>query len=418
MSAQELALWSMALGAIAALAVGRVASFVRAPSAAQAQGAGYHAAVLALVLLLSGVAGHFAPAVPAKALHVAQVLAGPFCVGVSDLWIRRWLYAPQRDRLMASALRLAAVLLPAAGLAALALPAPWELPAAAAISLIGGSLTLWLAARAWLLGDALAPVMAAGCLFTLPAIAGLYAVAMQWPLAPWLQGVFALCAALSNALTGLGLWQRERQEARARRHPAIASTIDPVTRLRSGRTFVHKLLRAQRRRVRSGRDGGMFAVLVFDIERVRTEAGTAGVNELYIGLASRIQRQVGSVNIVGRYYEGCFVVLVESIPSTLWLRTLALRLATALRRPMVITLRSGERAKLAPDIGVGVVHLSSPAAAVEDILADGQRMAMAARAMRSRAAIRDPRSGQVVAIELAHLGSQRQRRTGALRSAA
>jgi hypothetical protein len=90
-----------------------------------------------------------------------------------------------------------------------------------------------------------------------------------------------------------------------------------------------------------------------------------------------------------------------------WLRTLALRLASNLRRPMVATRRAGDRVDLALDIGVGVVHLSRPAAAVDDVLADAQRMALAARAMRARAAIRDPRSDQPVALEGAHLGNRR-----------
>jgi hypothetical protein len=41
------------------------------------------------------------------------------------------------------------------------------------------------------------------------------------------------------------------------------------------------------------------------------------------------------------------------------------------------------------------------------VLADAQRMAEAARSMRSRAAIGDPRSGAPIAIEDAPLGGRR-----------
>jgi hypothetical protein len=41
MGAQELVIWSMALGTIAALALARLAQFAVAPSAAQVQAAGY-----------------------------------------------------------------------------------------------------------------------------------------------------------------------------------------------------------------------------------------------------------------------------------------------------------------------------------------------------------------------------------------
>lgn len=420
MSAQELTVWSMTLGTIAALALARLAQFAHRPSMSHLQGIAYHLAVFLLVLILSGVAGHLlVPSARPRALDVAQVLAGPLCVGLSDLWIRGWLYAPQRDRLMASALQLAAVLLPLGGLAALTLPEPLEVPAAAGLSLAGGSLTFWLTARAWLLGDRLAPLMSAGCLLTLPAIAGLYAIALEMPVMELLplQIACALCAAFSNALTGMGLWRRDRHEQRARRAPPGTSGFDPVTQVRNGRSLVHQLVRAQRRRRRSGRDGALLAVMVFDLERLRTEAGSAGLNELFIGVTGRIQRQVGAVNVVGRYYEGCFIAVIETIPSLAWLRTLALRLASNLRRPLPVTLRCGDRSELALDVGVGVVHLSCPPAAVEDILAEAQRMALAARPMRYRAAIADRRNGQPVAIEHAQLAASRQRHAAVARAA-
>lgn len=419
MSAQELTVWSMTLGTIAAMALARMAQFARRPTISHVQGIAYHLAVFLLVLILSGVAGHLAPSIPPRALQVAQVLAGPLCVGLSDLWIRGWLYAPHRDRLMAAALQGAAVLLPLGALAALTLPAPLQLPAAAALSVAGGSLTFWLTARAWLLGDRLAPLMSAGCLLTLPAIAGLYAITLDLPVMELLpmQIACALCAALSNALTGIGLWRRDRHEQRARREPPGISGFDPVTQVRNGRSLVHQLVRAQRRRRRTGRDGALLAVMVFDLERLRSEAGSAGLNEVFIGVASRIQRQVGAVNVVGRYYEGCFVAVLESIPSLAWLRTLSLRLAGNLRRPLPVTLRCGDRSDLTLDVGVGVVHLSRPADAVEDILAEAQRMALAARSMRFRTAIADRRSGQPVAIEQVQLAANRRRHAAVARAA-
>ena len=120
----------------------------------------------------------------------------------------------------------------------------------------------------------------------------------------------------------------------------------------------------------------------------------------------RIQRQVGVVNLVGRYYDRCFVSLVETIESQAWLRTIGLRVASSLRRPMELTSPSGHRVEVRADVGVGVVHLLPGPAAVEDVLDDAQRMAEAARAMRSRAAIRDPATGRAVPVEQADLGGR------------
>jgi GGDEF domain-containing protein len=219
--------------------------------------------------------------------------------------------------------------------------------------------------------------------------------------------VFALCAALCNAFTGFVLWRRDRHEWRTRREQAVPSQFDPVTKLHSGISLVRKLINAQRRRGRTRRDGAVLAILVFDVDRLTAQAGTAGVNELFICLASRIQRQVGVINPVGRYYDRCFVSLVETIQSPAWLRTLGLRVATSLRRPIEVMGVSGQRIELKADVGVGVVHLSRGPAPVEDILHDAQRMAEAARGMRSRAAMLDPASGEVVPVEQANLGPRR-----------
>jgi GGDEF domain-containing protein len=180
-----------------------------------------------------------------------------------------------------------------------------------------------------------------------------------------------------------------------------------VTKLYSGIGLVRKLINAQRRRRRTRRDGAVLAILVFDVDRIAAQAGTAGVNEMFICMASRIQRQVGVINPVGRYYDRCFVSLVETIQSPAWLRTLGLRVASSLRRPIEVVTASGQRIELKADVGVGVVHLSRGPAAVEDILHDAQRMAEAARGMRSRAAILDPFSGEVVPVEQANLGPRR-----------
>jgi hypothetical protein len=86
------------------------------------------------------------------------------------------------------------------------------------------------------------------------------------------------------------------------------------------------------------------------------------------------------------------------------MRTLGLRVASSVRRPIEIVALNGEPLRIKADIGVGVVHLRKDDADVDDILHDAQRMALAARAMRSRAAILDPTSGKVTPIENANLG--------------
>jgi GGDEF domain-containing protein len=395
--------WSMALGAIAAVTLARLADLLARPTRSRLRAVSYHFSVFMLVLVLSGVLARVHPPGAAR-LQVLQVLAGPLCVGLSNFWIHGWLHAAQRDHLMALGLRSSALLLPALGLLTLWLPHAQQLPAAAAVALLGGGLTLWLTVRGWLMGDRMALVMAVGCLFTLPAIAGLYGLAMQLaPLPTGVQALLALCAALSNGLTGLVLWQRDRHVWQAGRRDAPASIIDPVTSLPSGAALVRRLVQALQRRQRTGREGALLAVLVFDVERLTAQVGAAGLNELWIALAGRVQRQLGVVNPVGRYWEHCFVGLVETIPSLPWLRTVGLKVATSLRHPIEVTGPGGGRVQVQADIGVGVVRLAPGWVELEDVLDDAQRLARAARAMRSRAAMRDPPTAAVVPVEQASL---------------
>lgn len=407
MTAVGIMTWSLALGAIAAVALVRVVDLAVRPSASRARSAAFHAVVFAFVAALSGLPEVLVPDLNPDRLRAVQTLAGPFCVGVSAFWIGGWLNARHRERMMARTLDLVALLTPLAGVAALALPVVHRLPAAAAVSLTASAVMLWLIWRAAQLGDRLAPLMALGCLLTLPAIAGLYATAMAWPAAtlPW-QALFALCAALSNAVTGLLLWRRDRHDWRLRQEFSGAD-LDPVTRLRTGVTLGQRLFRAQLRRRRSRHEGAVLAVLVFNGTDVAARAGSRAANEMFIALARRMQRQVGVVNPVGRYYDSCFVCLVETIDAAAWLRTLALRLACALRRPLEVRTAAGQSLEIHPDVGVGVVHLGRMHDDLDDALYRAERMAAAARAMPSRTAMLDQATGAVVPVEQARLGPAR-----------
>ena len=398
MGTQNLVVWSMALGAIAAVAFARAGDLLARPGTAQLRVVAFHLSVFLLVLVESGVLRQVAHPSPER-LRVLQVVAGPLCVGLSNFWIHGWLAAGERDRLMGAALRLSAFVLPAAGIAALALRTDLQLGAAALLSLLGSGLVCWLTVRAWTIGDRLALVMACGCALTLPAIAGLYALAMHLvPFSLAAQAALAVAAVGSNALTGLVLWRRGRRAWSTRESHGVPA-VDPVTKLHSSTAFVQEVVAAQKRRRRTGREGALLAVTVFDPERIAAQAGNAALNEVWMTLAGRIQRQIGLVNPVGRYWDRCFVALVETIPARPWLRRAALRMAASLRQPVLVTGRGGEPVRVRVDFGVGIVHLGRRPAEAEDILDEAQRLADAARAMRSRAAVTDPLTGEAVAAE-------------------
>ncbi|MDB5956774.1 hypothetical protein [Ramlibacter sp.] len=398
MGTPSLTMWSMVLGAIAAIALARAGDFMARPGSTPLRALAYHLSVFLLVLVESGVLGAIGH-VSADRLRVLQLLAGPVCVGLGNFWIHAWLAAAERDRAIAAALRLSAFALPLAALALLAAPPEFQLPAAMLLSLAGCGLTSWATARAWTIGDRLALAMAAGCLLTLPAIAGLYLLAMgPVPMAGIVQVGAALAAALGNALTGRALWRRMLRRWRTREAAGV-TRVDPVTHVHSSAVLVQRLVAAQKRRRRTRHEGAILAVRVFEPERIVAQVGLHGLDEVWLALAARLQREVGLVNPVGRYWDRCFVAFAEAIPARSWLRTVGLRVAFALRQPVEVTGRGGEPVRVRIDYGVGVLHLAVQHGEVEDVLDDVQRLAVAAREMRSRAATQDPLSGAAVPLE-------------------
>lgn len=413
MSVAEVAIWSAACGAVAMVVIVCLIDALLLRTRAALQGLVYNVTALVFVVLLSGLPVRLGLAVDADWLHAAQVLVGPLCVLAGDLWVRKWLAARHRDRLMDACLLAAGTLGPLAGLATFLLPPGQRLPAAAAIVLLNTVLVVWMSVRAWLLGDALALGIAIGCVFMLPALGGLYAVALGVPgIGALWQTAIAFATVACVTVIGFMLWKRNRHERRTRGfEPVQSSQYDAVTKLPGGAPFVQQLVKAQQRRKLTRRDGAVIAVLVFAPERLLPQVGATGLNEAYVQLAQRLQRQVGVVNPVGRYWDRCFVALVEAIHGPSALRTLGLRIASSLRRPFDVKAADGHAVQVRFDIGVGVVHMGRGHVEVDDLLHEAQHLAEAARAMPSRAAIRDPATGDAVAVELARLGPRKAGRS-------
>lgn len=412
MGTAELVVWCVAAGAFFPLLLLTFAELAWRRNAAGAQGSVYLLAALVLLLLLSGLLDRLLP--PAAA-QVAKVLVGPWCSAVADYTTSSWLAARQRDSLLAASLRAGSTGCLAGGALCLLLPREHQLPASAVLTLLNTALLLWATLRAWLLGDRMAMGLVASCCLTLGALAGLYAVALGLEPPAWIQAAAALLFVLSHVDLGAMIWLRSRPHVLSRDAGASGGARDPVTRLPTGAALVHMLLRAQARRRRMRRDGAILAVMVFGSEQLVAQVGTQGMNEVFVELAHRFQRQVGVVNPVGRYWERCFVCLVETIESPAWLRTLGLRVATTLRRPLVLRDREGRPVEVRPDIGVGVLHLGRRPLPVEDLLHEAEQIAQAARAFPSRAATLQPGSGEVVAVELADLGPRRHRHAAVAR---
>jgi GGDEF domain-containing protein len=400
----ETVIWSAAAGSIALVVLLAVVDAIYSRTQASLQSLIYLCACWLFFFLLSGLPESLLPQPDADWVHTAQVLIGPLCAGMGAYGASHWLSAPRRDRLTDISFRGSTLLCLIGGPMCLLLPMGLQLATSAMLTVVTLSIALWLAVRATQQGDRLAWGLAAGCLLTLPLQWGLYWLALNTT-RPGLaiQAAVALLGLLSITAIAVTLWLRNHQDLQIRHHARCRR--DPVTQLYNSTVMVQKILRAQRRLVRTRRDGALMAVQVFDPERLLAQVGHYGLNEIYSQLARRMQRHTGVVNPAGRYYDRCFVVLIETLHSPRWIRTMGLRVASALRKPLEVTSLNGERIKVNADIGVGMVHLSGSAKDVDELLHEAQDMAAAARAMRSRAALLDEISRQAVPVENAELGT-------------
>jgi GGDEF domain-containing protein len=403
LSSAEMMLWSAAAGAIGLVVLLALADTLYSRTRAASQTLAYLALCWGVVMLLSGLPAAIWPSLKGP-LGVAQILSGPMCAAMGSFGASEWLSAHQRDRLMKVSLLTITLLCLAGGPLCLLLAPAWRLPASGALAIANLSVVLWLSVRATQLGDKLAWGLAAGCLFTLPAQIGLYSLALNTTRpSVALQAAVVMAALFSLVITAAMLWLRNRQTRELAQ--GDVSRRDPITQLYNGVVMVQKIIWAQRRRQRTRRDGALMAVMVFEPERLLPQIGQAGLNDLYIQLSRRMQRHTGAVNPAGRYYDRCFVVLLETMHSPRWIRTLGLRVASSLRRPMEVLSISGVRIRVTPDIAVGIVHLSAADKDVDQLLHEAQSVAEAARGMRSRAALLDPETHAAVPVEHAELGS-------------
>lgn len=356
------------------------------------------------VTLLSGLPAAMFPRLPADTLHVLQVLVGPLCAAIGGYGAGLWLSANQRDRTMKTTLHFVTSACLAGGPMCLLARPEVQLLASACITVSSLCIMIWLGSRAAQLGDRMAWGLAAAFVLTLPLQIGMYWLALgnSRP-SLWAQAAIAVAGLTSLTMTAVMVWLRNRHEQQFRDNGH--SRRDRITRLYSSVVIIQKIIHAQRRMVHTRRDGALMAVMLFGPENLVAQVGQYGLNEIYIQLARRMQRHTGVVNPAGRYYDRCFVVLMETIHSPRLIRTMGLRVASSLRRPIDVISLNGERMKITADVAVGIVHLSAAVKDVDQLLHEAQSVAEAARGMRSRAALLDPDSRHAVPVESAELGS-------------
>lgn len=403
----EMMIWSAVTGAVSIILLLAVADALYSRNRSSVNALIYLTGNWLFVILLSGLPGAVLPQMPAGLLHVLQVLVGPLTASMGCYGASLWLSAHKRDRTVEVGLRFVAATCLAGGPLSLLASLDTQLLLSACLTVLCRCLLVWLCVRGAWLGDRMAWGLAGGFFLTLPLQIGMYWLALgDNP-----PGIAAQAATGMTGLVGLTMiafmiWIRSRQEQVFRNEDH--SLRDSITQLYASVVIIQKIILAQRRLMRTRRDGALMAVVLFDPERLAAQVGQTGLNDIYVELAKRMQRYTGMLNPAGRYYDRCFLVLMETIHSPSLIRTVGLRVASSLRRPVAVTSLEGESIRVTADIAVGIVHLSSAGIDVDQLLHEVQSVAEAARTMRSRVALLDPQSRQAISLDRAELGGSWQ----------
>jgi GGDEF domain-containing protein len=154
------------------------------------------------------------------------------------------------------------------------------------------------------------------------------------------------------------LWTRSHKEYQLSRNDRVSAQHDLTTGLDSGMAIVKKILSAQKRLKLRSAEGAVLAVMVLNMEALSVQVGLPGVQELLFRAAARVRRTSGLINPVGRYFDRCFIVVMETVRTPADAEEMAAALKYTLTQPMEIQGLHGEQQSLSLEVSVGSVRLT------------------------------------------------------------
>jgi diguanylate cyclase (GGDEF)-like protein len=429
MTSIEIALWSGCIGVFVACCAASIINSLVTRSAAGAQAAGFVAAAALFVWTLSGLQAQFVPGTPPAVLRTMVLLTGPLAALVSNMGLMVFLRAYRRDGIVRYGMMFVSAMTLAAMLSALWPDYRQALEWVAMTIIVCSAIAFWLILRAALLGDRFAWPMAVASIAILVAVMVLYAVALG--VAENHTGVQALGAAAAAAhILGsvIALSMRNTEYLRMRRALSMHREKDLLTQLWTGAALIKRIEQTVARAARNRKETAIICVEIFNAVELRQELGNNALEQVIYGIAARIRHSVGASTEVGRYDDASFVVIIETVKQPSVLRTIAMGLSSAVRKPYMLNPMSTSPREFRADMGVGVARLpagrntqshrqglgrrsnadtsfhADSMGLAQEAVHEASDLANAARKFASRAAIIDPDSHQAVALERANLG--------------
>lgn len=422
MSHLEIALWGGCMGIYVSYAC--LSAFYAAynRSLAGLQVTVYVLLCGAFVFVGSGLAQQLIPMLPNAMAQRLVIAFGGLAGAYSAMGLRNFLRAEQRDVIVDKGMLLV-ILVCAASLLALGWHDLQQALVIVAIVVSGACvMAFWFTLRAWLLGDHFALPMALACVAMIFAVAGVFAVSMGAIRNDiGLQTLVAICAALYVVVVSHTTKRRYASYRRMSRALATSRDKDLLTQLWTGAAFIHKVDEAIARARRNRKELAMIYVEIYNATALRQEFGHNGLEQVIYGMAARIGQYGGAATVVGRYSDTSFVLVLDSVKQRSYLRTMGLRLATAVRRPYMLNAFSSDPREFRADIGVGIARVASGREAkkrisdtsyaadldgmslAQDVLHEAAELALASKQFSSRAATLDGISRKPVPLEEAEL---------------
>lgn len=435
MTVAEIALWSASLGIFAACLVAGLFNWMITRTSTGLQSGLFVVVAALFVATCSGLLASFVPQIPPSLLKALTLSSGPVAACVSTLGLMQFLRAHQHDNFVQRGLIIIAVL-SAAGVLSVWWPhytqaLEWVAMLITACALIA----FWLVLRSALLGDRFAWPMAAACAAMAFAVMGLYGIALQIISSNLPMQALTAVSVDVHLVACLGaIWWRNTEYLRMRRALSMHREKDLLTQLWTGAALIKRVDQTISRARRNRQETAIFCVEIFNAPELRQELGNNATEQVIYSIAARIRQSAGASTEVGRYDDTSFVVIVESVKRPSVLRTIGLRIATAVRKPYMLNPYSTSPREFRADIGVGIARLpasrgprgsrfslsarssrsskSSPTdtrfqfdtlGVAQEVMHDASELSKSARTFSSRAAILDAYSRKPVALEDADL---------------
>lgn len=404
----ELLLWTAVLGALGPLWVSILFEFAQSRARWALEVAIYLLSAAAFLTSMSGLAAHALGSSMPLLVALAPGVTTAVSVAIGVMGIRNWLGTKKRERFAdfalqtmigACAVSLVLVLVfepmtPGGHFVndvVLWRPGTWVTPLALICGVFGMVVACLATLRVAVHGDRHAWEMFATCVLTSGVNIGLVLRnLLDWraPMA-WMV-VAAACFLVGILLLGRASWRRGRKFVHATRMLDADSGRDPITRLLMGASMIAAMDRSYSASLRLAHRPVVVVVQLFNGEDIVKDCGESGLNQVILATLARIRKILAPADMVGRYYGTCFAIQINGRVTPQYLRGLGLRLAASTRRPVVPRLPpSGfeEDEPIEMDVGVGICWCDR----LDDLmmaLSEAELAAKAARAFRSRAAVK------------------------------